>query len=110
MFDALALKREFPGLADTSLHYLDSAATRMPRLCLRLCAASSLKRAPRCTRPPPAGAHRDRRRTRAMRFLNANSADEIVFTYGATSSINLLAYTWGSSLKAGDEILPMRAG
>ena len=27
MFDALALKREFPGLADTSLHYLDSAAT-----------------------------------------------------------------------------------
>jgi cysteine desulfurase/selenocysteine lyase len=35
MFDALALKREFPSLADTSLHYLDSAATaQMPDVVL----------------------------------------------------------------------------
>jgi len=35
MFDAPALKREFPSLADTSLHYLDSAATaQMPDVVL----------------------------------------------------------------------------
>jgi cysteine desulfurase/selenocysteine lyase len=44
-------------------------------------------------------------RARVARFLNASSAEEIVFTYGATSSINLLAYAWGELLKAGDEIL-----
>lgn len=32
MFDAAALKREFPGLADPQLHYLDSAATAGGRL------------------------------------------------------------------------------
>jgi cysteine desulfurase / selenocysteine lyase len=30
-FDAMALKRQFPGLTDAQLHYLDSAATaQMP--------------------------------------------------------------------------------
>ena len=34
-FDAAALKREFPGLADSRLHYLDSAATaQMPEVVL----------------------------------------------------------------------------
>jgi selenocysteine lyase/cysteine desulfurase len=46
-----------------------------------------------------------RKRARVARFLNASSTEEIAFTYGATSSINLLAYAWGASLQAGDEIL-----
>ncbi|MCZ7659474.1 MAG: hypothetical protein M5U07_17180 [Xanthobacteraceae bacterium] len=34
-FDAAALKREFPGLADPGLHYLDNAATaQMPEVVL----------------------------------------------------------------------------
>lgn len=34
-FDPLALKAEFPGLADPRLHYLDNAATsQMPRAVL----------------------------------------------------------------------------
>ena len=34
-FDAAAIKRKFPGLADPRLHYLDSAATaQMPELVL----------------------------------------------------------------------------
>ena len=34
-FDAAALKREFPGLADPGLHYLDNAATaQMPEAVL----------------------------------------------------------------------------
>jgi cysteine desulfurase/selenocysteine lyase len=45
-------------------------------------------------------------RTRAAVFLNARSADEIIFTRGTTESINLVAQAWGSKhIKAGDTIL-----
>jgi cysteine desulfurase/selenocysteine lyase len=45
-------------------------------------------------------------RARAARFLNARSADEIVFTRGTTEAINLVSNAWGPShLKPGDEIL-----
>ncbi|GGP19275.1 aminotransferase class V-fold PLP-dependent enzyme [Silvimonas iriomotensis] len=44
-------------------------------------------------------------RNTVARFINA-SAQEIVFTRGATEAINLVAYSWGGSqLKAGDEII-----
>ncbi|WP_300433344.1 cysteine desulfurase [uncultured Thalassolituus sp.] len=39
-------------------------------------------------------------------FLNANKAEEIVWTRGTTESINLVAATWGRQhIQAGDEIL-----
>ena len=45
-------------------------------------------------------------RARAARFINARSADEIVFTRGTTEGINLVAYGWGlKNLKRGDKIL-----
>ncbi len=45
-------------------------------------------------------------RVRAAKFLNAPSANEIVFVNGTTDGINLVAATWGRKfLKAGDEIL-----
>jgi cysteine desulfurase/selenocysteine lyase len=45
-------------------------------------------------------------RTRTARFINARSADEIVFTRGTTESINLVANSWGNkNLKPGDTIL-----
>ena len=45
-------------------------------------------------------------RSRAAAFLNARSADEIIFTRGTTESINLVAIAWGSKfIKAGDTIL-----
>ena len=45
-------------------------------------------------------------RSRAAAFLNARSADEIIFTRGTTESINLVANAWGSKfIKAGDTIL-----
>jgi cysteine desulfurase/selenocysteine lyase len=45
-------------------------------------------------------------RTRTAKFINARSADEIVFTRGTTEGINLVAYSWGNkNLKAGDKIL-----
>jgi cysteine desulfurase/selenocysteine lyase len=39
------------------------------------------------------------------KFLNAASADEVVFTYGTTSAINLLAHSFGNQLSRGDEVL-----
>ncbi|WP_116091131.1 cysteine desulfurase [Sphingomonas crusticola] len=45
-------------------------------------------------------------RRRVATFLNAGSANEIVFVRGATEAINLVAQSWGDShLKAGDRIL-----
>src|SRR5215469_6646040 len=45
-------------------------------------------------------------RVRAARFINAKSAEEIVFTRGTTEGINLVANAWGpKNLKTGDVIL-----
>src|ERR1019366_1870207 len=44
-------------------------------------------------------------RTRAARFINAKSSDEIIFTRGTTEGINLVADTWGTkNLQDGDVI------
>ncbi len=45
-------------------------------------------------------------RARAAKFVNARSAEEIIFTRGTTEGINLVAQAWGSKhTKAGDKIL-----
>src|SRR5438270_13514520 len=45
-------------------------------------------------------------RARAARFINARSAEEIIFTRGTTEGINLVASAWGQkNIKAGDAIL-----
>lgn len=45
-------------------------------------------------------------RQKVKDFINAPSADEVIFTSGATMSLNLIARSWGgANLKAGDEIV-----
>src|SRR5262245_37711774 len=45
-------------------------------------------------------------RARAAKFINARSADEIIFTRGTTEGINLVANAWGAkNLKPGDKVL-----
>jgi cysteine desulfurase/selenocysteine lyase len=110
-FDATTLKRKFPSLADPSLHYLDNAATaQMPEVVLGALRQFELEARANVHE----GVHRLGRaattaygeaRLRVARFLNAYSVEEVVFTYGTTSSINLLAFSFGELLKPGDEIL-----
>jgi len=45
-------------------------------------------------------------RGEVAKFINANSPEEVIFTYGTTDSLNMLAYSYGLRvLKPGDEIL-----
>jgi cysteine desulfurase/selenocysteine lyase len=45
-------------------------------------------------------------RSKAKRFLNARSRNELIFVRGATEGINLVAASWGrKNVKAGDEVV-----
>lgn len=45
-------------------------------------------------------------RQKVARFINAPKADEVVFTAGATDSLNTVVYSWAlHNLKEGDEIM-----
>lgn len=44
-------------------------------------------------------------RTTVQHYLNAKKSEEIIFTKGTTDSINLVAFSYGELMKAGDEIL-----
>jgi cysteine desulfurase/selenocysteine lyase len=110
-FDPAALKREFPGLAAPGLHYLDNAATaQVPEAVLsalyrfEIDARANVHEGLHMRARAATEAYA-RARASVARFLNARSTEEVVFTYGATSAINLLASSFGSSLSPGDEVL-----
>ena len=104
------LRGQFPGLAG-NWHYLDTAATAQKPLAVIEATVNAMGR-------DYATVHRgvyarsadmtlafESARRRAAAFLNARE-DEVVFTRGATESINLVAQTWGAAnLKAGDRVL-----
>jgi cysteine desulfurase/selenocysteine lyase len=116
MIDWSALRADFPVL-DQNVHghpliYFDNAATsQKPRVVLE-----ALRH---YYEHDNANVHRgihelsnrattafEAARTRAAAFVNARSADEIIFTRGTTESINLVAAAWGQkNIKAGDKIL-----
>jgi len=113
-FDISRLKAQFPLLQDEQLHYLDNAATaQMPDAVLE-----ALRRFETTQRANVhSGVHRLARkaieayegaRNSVARFINARSSSEVIFTYGATSAINLLAQSFGESLDEGDEIVISR--
>jgi Aminotransferase class-V len=106
-FDPAALKREFPGLAAPGLHYLDNAATaQMPEAVLSALSRFEIDARANVheglhARACAATDAYARARASVARFLRARSRDEVVFTYGATSAINLLAWSFGSLSRGG---------
>ncbi len=109
--DPWAIRRQFPLLAGAELHYLDSAATaQMPESVI-----DALHRFGTTLRANVYGgvyklarealAEYEAARTDVARFLGAASSREVVFTYGTTSALNLLAQSLGERLQEGDEIV-----
>ena len=103
-------RADFPGIANW--HYLDTGATAQKPQAV-------IDAVTRALGVDYATVHRgvyarsadmtlafERARARVASFIGAASAEEIVFTKGATEAINLVAQSWGAaSLKSGDRIL-----
>lgn len=112
MMAAASLRAEFPLLAAApELHYLDSAATsQIHRLALEAVLhheTTSRANVSRGTHRLAEAADRayEQARQSAARFLNAASPGEIIFTSGATASLNLVAQGFGSTLRAGERVV-----
>jgi cysteine desulfurase/selenocysteine lyase len=113
-FDVAAIRRQFPILARTvngrPLHYLDNGASaQSPEAVLdavRTYETTSRANVLRGVHTLAEAATEAYEGARAdvARFLNV-AADEIVFTGGCTAAINLVAHSYGSLLKPGDEIV-----
>ncbi|MBQ1990710.1 MAG: cysteine desulfurase [Rikenellaceae bacterium] len=116
MFDINKIREEFPILArevhGRPLVYLDSGATAQKPACV-------IDEIDRLHRELNANIHRgvhylseqctdlyEQARERVRAFIGAESRTEIVFTAGATASINLVAQSWCSKfLREGDNIV-----
>ena len=114
-FDPYAARAQFPILSRTvngkPLVYLDSAASaQKPRAVIDVLTAamagsySNVHRGLHTLANETTEAFEAARETVA-RFLNAESAEQIVWTKGGTEAINLVAAGLGQSLKSGDEII-----
>ncbi len=115
--DPEALRADFPILAtvlhgDKPLVYFDNAATtQRPRQVIETLVEAYERHYANVHR----GIHwlseqstdlYEESREAVRRFINAAQRHEIIFTTGATASINLVARSWGDSqVRAGDEIL-----
>lgn len=115
-FDIERIRRDFPILKreinGKTLVYLDNAATSQRPV-------QVIAELTRFYRDHNANIHRgvhtlsveatdlhNEARAKIARFINAPSADEIIFTRNTTESINLVAYSWGRKfLQAGDEVV-----
>ena len=105
-------RNDFPLLAENPLVYLDSAATAQKPSCVIQAERDFYER---YNANPMRGFYAlsleatdrlEKARDEVRRFINASSADEIIFTRNTTERLNLAAYSYGlSHLKAGDEIL-----
>jgi cysteine desulfurase/selenocysteine lyase len=116
MTDALVPRSDFPLLAaQPTLTYLDSAATsQKPRAVIDAISnyygtvnANPHRGAYALSAAATEAYHSARERI--ARFLGVADADTLIFTRGATESMNLVANTWGrANVKAGDRVVVTR--
>ena len=116
MFDPNNIRKDFPILSrevnGKQLVYLDSGATAQKPECV-------IEAVNRMHRQQNANIHRgvhrlseeatqlyEQARERVRSFIGAQAREEIIFTAGATASINTVAYAWGEKfLHEGDNII-----
>lgn len=115
-FDVNAIRRDFPILKELvhgrPLIWLDNAATtQKPQSVIDRLSYfyqhenSNIHRAAHELAARATDAYEDARK-KVRHFLNAPSADEIVFVRGTTEGINLVAQSWGRQhIHEGDEIV-----
>jgi len=113
-FDVASLRRQFPILArsvnGTALHYLDNGASaQTPNAVLdavrtyETTARANVLRGVHALAEAATEAY-ENARADVARFLGV-ADDEVIFTGGCTAAINLVAQSYGSLLKPGDEIV-----
>lgn len=105
------IRSQFPILQTPALHYLDNAATsHMPQAVLD--ALGEFETGYRAN--VHGGVHSLARKALAAyesardavaTYIGAASSREVVFTYGATSAINLVAHSLGGMFNPGDEVV-----
>lgn len=110
-----AIRREFPILgreiAGRRMVYLDNSATSQTPDCV-------VKEIIRLYTHEKANVHRgvhtlsqemtdlqEKSREHVRKYINASSIEEVIFTRGTTEAINLVAASFGSRFKAGDEVI-----
>lgn len=110
-----SIRREFPILgreiAGRRMVYLDNAATSQTPGCV-------VEEIARLYSHEKANVHRgvhtlsqemtdlqEGARERVRGYINASSTEEVVFTRGTTEAVNLVAASFGSRFKAGDEVI-----
>jgi cysteine desulfurase / selenocysteine lyase len=115
-FDVQAVRRDFPILQERvnghQLAWLDNAATTQKPLAVieRISEFyhrenSNIHRAAHELAARATDAYENARQI-VTRFINAPSADEVIFVRGTTEGINLIAKSWGAqNIQAGDEII-----
>lgn len=114
-YDTEAIRRDFPILErkvyGKPLVYFDNAATsQTPRQVIdeinRMYTQekANVHRGVHCL-SQEATASQEATRERVRGFINAGSVEEVIFTSGATESLNLVASSYGQLLENGDEII-----
>tara|TARA_Y100000766_G_scaffold82970_1_gene70620 strand:- start:1070 stop:2275 length:1206 start_codon:yes stop_codon:yes gene_type:complete len=105
------IKSDFPIFKGSDLVYLDNAATtQKPQSVLDSINSSYTESNANVHRAlyslgAKATEKYEGARKKISAFIGANSSKEIIFTSGATESLNLLAYSLGNDMNPGDEIL-----
>jgi cysteine desulfurase/selenocysteine lyase len=114
-FDVDALRAQFAILATTPhgkpLHYLDNSATsQIPDAVLDAVHRHETRHRANVLRgihflAEAATEAYENARIDVARFINAPDSNEVIFTNGTTSAINLVAHSFGGELAEGDEIV-----
>jgi cysteine desulfurase/selenocysteine lyase len=114
-FNVREIREEFPALRQQiygkNLIYFDNGATsQKPKLVLDAINLFYSKENANIHRgvhfmSQKATTEYEAARKRIQQYIGARKSEEIIFTKGTTDSINLVAYSFGQLLSAGDEIL-----